>query len=69
MPTQLNPYLGFRGSAREAMDFYQTVFGGELTLSTFAEFQASDDPAEEEKIMHSHARHRRRAGADGGRHS
>lgn len=53
MPTQLNPYLGFRGSAREAMDFYQTVFGGELTRSTFAEFQASDDPAEEEKIMHS----------------
>jgi PhnB protein len=35
------------------MDFYQSVFGGELTRSTFAEFQATDDPAEQDKIMHS----------------
>jgi PhnB protein len=51
--TQLNPYLSFRNTAREAMDFYQSVFGGELTRSTFAEFHASDDPAEQDKIMHS----------------
>ncbi len=51
MPT-LNPYLGFRATAREAMTFYQSVFGGQLELSTFAEFQASDDPAEQDKIMH-----------------
>jgi len=50
--TTLNPYLGFRDSAREAMEFYQSVLGGELTLSTFAEFQASEDPAEHDKIMH-----------------
>ncbi|HYO39456.1 MAG TPA: VOC family protein [Nocardioidaceae bacterium] len=53
MTTQLNPYLGFRDNAREAMGFYQSVFGGELTTSTFAEFQASEDPAEQDKIMHS----------------
>jgi len=53
MTTRLNPYLGFRDSAREAMDFYQSVFGGELTRSTFAEFQASEDPADRDKIMHS----------------
>ena len=53
MTTRLNPYLGFRDNASEAMDFYQSVFGGELTKSTFAEFQASEDPAEQEKIMHS----------------
>jgi PhnB protein len=52
MPTTLNPYLSFRDNAREAMNFYQAVFGGELTMSTFGEFQASDDPAESEKIMH-----------------
>jgi PhnB protein len=52
MPTTLNPYLSFRDHAREAMNFYQSVFGGELTLSTFGEFQASEDPAEAEKIMH-----------------
>jgi PhnB protein len=51
--TQLNPYLSFRNTAREAMDFYRSVFGGELTRSTFAEFHASDDPAEQDKIMHS----------------
>ena len=28
------------------------MFGGELTLSTFGEFQASEDPAEQDKIMH-----------------
>lgn len=53
MTTRLNPYLGFRDTARQAMDFYQSVFGGELTRSTFGEFHASDDPAEQEKIMHS----------------
>jgi len=52
MSTVLNPYLGFRDNARQAMEFYQSVFGGELTLSTFGEFQASEDPAEQGKIMH-----------------
>ena len=53
MATLLNPYLGFRDTAREAMEFYHSVFGGELTTSTFAEFQASEDTAERDKIMHS----------------
>ncbi|SDM99066.1 PhnB protein [Cryobacterium flavum] len=53
MSSRLNPYLGFRDTAREAMDFYQSVFGGEITRSTFGEFNASDDPAEKDKIMHS----------------
>ncbi len=52
MSTQLNPYISFRDTAREAMSFYHSVFGGELTLSTFAEFHASDDPTEQDKIMH-----------------
>ena len=46
MTSRLNPYLGFRDNAREAMEFYHSVFGGELTSSTFAEMQASEDPAE-----------------------
>jgi PhnB protein len=52
MPTILNPYISFRDTAKQAMEFYQTVFGGELNLSTFGDFQASDDPAEKDKIMH-----------------
>ena len=35
------------------MEFYSGVFGGELTINTFAEFHASEDPAEADKIMHS----------------
>jgi PhnB protein len=49
----LNPYLSFRDTARAAMDFYQSVFGGELTRATFGEYHASEDPSEQEKIMHS----------------
>ncbi|WP_028278703.1 VOC family protein [Arthrobacter sp. H5] len=53
MTTRLNPYLSFRDNAREAMSFYHSVFGGELTSGTFGEFQTSEDPSEQEKIMHS----------------
>ncbi len=52
-PTRLNPYVNFRGTARAAMDFYQSVFGGELTSSTFAEGGMPHDPAEADQIMHS----------------
>jgi PhnB protein len=53
MTTRLNPYLSFRDNAREAIEFYHSVFGGELTISTFGELQASQDPAEADKVMHS----------------
>lgn len=52
MAAQLNPYLSFRNSAREAMEFYRSVFGGDLTVSTFGDFGASDDPAERDLVMH-----------------
>lgn len=52
MAVRLNPYLSFRDTAREAMEFYQSVFGGQLSMNTFAEFHASEDPAEADKIMH-----------------
>jgi PhnB protein len=52
MTTRLNPYLMFRDTAREAMTFYQSVFGGELTLNTFGDTKASEDPADQDKIMH-----------------
>ena len=52
MGTKLNPYLNFRDNAREAMEFYQSVFGGDLRMQTFKEFEASQDPSENDKIMH-----------------
>ena len=53
MPTQLNPYLNFRDNTREVMEFYRSVFGGKLDISTFKEYQASQDPSEDDKVMHS----------------
>jgi len=38
MSVQLNPYLNFAdGRAREAMEFYASVLGGELNVMTFGE--------------------------------
>jgi len=53
MTVRLNPYLGFRDDAREAMTYYQSIFGGELTISTFGDLHASADPEEQDKVMHS----------------
>jgi PhnB protein len=52
MQSKLNPYLSFKDTARQAMEFYQSVFGGKLAMNTFKEYQASEDPSEDEKIMH-----------------
>ncbi len=53
MSSRLNPYLNFNGNAREAMAFYKTVFGGELTSMTFAEGGMPHEPADKDKVMHS----------------
>ena len=45
MATRLNPYIQFDGTAREALEFYKGVFGGELTLSTFGDFGDKEAPA------------------------
>jgi PhnB protein len=47
--SRLNPYISFGGNARQAMEFYERVFGGTLTLSTYGEFGAQDSA---DKIMH-----------------
>ncbi len=51
MVSRLNPYISFAGDAREAMEFYQRVLGGGLTLNTFGDFGAQDAP-HADKIMH-----------------
>lgn len=51
MTTRLNPYISFDGDARQAMEFYERIFGGTLTLNTFGEFGAQDVP-DADKIMH-----------------
>ena len=51
MTSRLNPYLSFRGNARQAMEFYQGVFGGTLRLNTFGEFNPEAGPIADQ-IMH-----------------
>jgi PhnB protein len=51
MASRLNPYLNFDSNARQAMAFYHSVFGGDLTLNTFGESGAQDTP-DADKIMH-----------------
>jgi PhnB protein len=50
MASRLNPYLTFDGNAREAMEYYRDVFGGELRLNTFGEYGMGGPAAD--KIMH-----------------
>ncbi|OLB66939.1 MAG: hypothetical protein AUI10_01270 [Actinobacteria bacterium 13_2_20CM_2_72_6] len=51
MASRLNPYLSFTDNARPAMEFYRSVFGGELTVSTFGEM-GEQDPVQASKLMH-----------------
>ena len=53
MTTTLNPYLNFRGTARDAMTFYQSVLGGELTVSSFDDFGMPVGEGEGSLVMHS----------------
>ena len=51
MSSRLNPYISFQDTAREAMEFYQDVLGGDLRINTFGEYGA-DNPAMADKVMH-----------------
>jgi PhnB protein len=51
MASRLNPYISFTDNARQAMEFYKSVFGGTLSLNTFGEYGAKDAP-EADRIMH-----------------
>jgi PhnB protein len=51
MGSRLNPYIGFDSNARQAMEFYKGVFGGNLTMNTFGEYGDQNTP-DADKIMH-----------------
>jgi PhnB protein len=50
MPSILNPYLSFDKNAREAMDFYRSVFGGDVQIMPFGDM--AHEPSEKEMVMH-----------------
>jgi PhnB protein len=51
MASTLNPYISFRDNARQALEFYRDVFGGELNMNTFGEYGQQGTP-DADKIMH-----------------
>jgi PhnB protein len=51
--SRLNPYISFPGEARQAMEFYKDVFGGDLAVHTYGDFGAEAPPGYGDKIMHS----------------
>lgn len=46
----MSPYLIFNGEAAEALAFYQSVFGGQVNLTRFSEFDPGSTQAD--FIMH-----------------
>ena len=51
MASRLNPYLNFPdGRAREAMEFYRSALGGELTIMTFGDM--GTEGALADQVMH-----------------
>jgi PhnB protein len=51
MIARLNPYISFNGSARPALEFYQSVFGGRLSLNTFGQY-GTEGSGISDLIMH-----------------
>jgi PhnB protein len=49
---QLSPYVNFQGRAREAMEFYHKVLGGNLDLQTLNEQGVSRQAGPGDRIMH-----------------
>jgi PhnB protein len=52
MTVRLNPYLNFKDNARDAMEFYKSVFGGELDVNTFGDLGGGVEANEQDLIMH-----------------
>jgi len=52
MKPTLSPYLNFNGNSAEAMKFYQSVLGGELTMQTFKESGMPASEENQDKILH-----------------
>jgi PhnB protein len=54
MTSRLNPYISFNGQARQALEFYQSVLGGELAVNTFGDFAQAGGghDAVADRIMH-----------------
>ncbi|MFF8844032.1 VOC family protein [Streptomyces sp. NPDC015127] len=53
MASRLNPYISFSGEAKQAVEFYKDVFGGNLRINTYGDFGSEAPPGFNDKVMHS----------------
>ena len=51
MSIQATTHLNFRGDARAALDFYQSVFGGRTTMATYGDFGMPNDAPGAENLV------------------
>ena len=51
MAVTTTTHLNFRGDARAALEFYQQVFGGTISLVTYQDAQTAQNPAAADEIM------------------
>jgi PhnB protein len=51
---KINPYLNFDGNAEEAFRFYQSVFGGELSIQKMGTAPGMEGLSDEEKNLAMH---------------
>jgi PhnB protein len=58
MPTALTPYLLFDGTCKQAMEFYESCFGGELTVTKVKDSPAKDfmPAVQQEKVVNARLR-------------
>ncbi|WP_437946113.1 VOC family protein [Sorangium sp. So ce296] len=51
MTVSVTNHLNFRGDARAALEFYQSVFGGDLTIVTYKDAHNVQAPSEADQVM------------------
>lgn len=51
MTVSVVPHINLRGQAREALQFYQSVFGGDITAMTYRDAHAVRDPQDADRVM------------------
>jgi PhnB protein len=49
---RLDAYVFFAGNCKEAMEFYKSIFGGELTIQTYGDIPGETADNMKDKVMH-----------------
>jgi PhnB protein len=52
MSTKVYPYLNFDGQSAEAMQYYHSIFGGELKIQTYGESGMADNTEVASRVIH-----------------